>query len=468
MGFEDTGWIELKNINLLFGRNSTGKSAIIRALLLLKQSEEYSNRVGALTASSEAGVDLGVYQDFVYNHDTDLDITFSFRIDMFSDWGRKIDIVSPWMDVQISFGVDADGNNLAKGVNLSAEASILDPSLNQKFLQERVIFSAIWDENLSDDVQWHYSSELLDADLSLDHDIWGALDLSFENGLIPFLDADDLAQQRDQDLGDEFQFIATLLRYARDKVTNFLYGIVYIGPIRSEPQRFYYVPQSVVSDVGKQGQHAVQVYLTARKEGTDITDAINAWFRSANLNYQFTIQPLDNQQSLYSIMLDESFNIHNQRLVSNLRDVGFGLSQWFPIIVQSLLTEQSEFLIIEQPELHLHPAAQAELADIFILMTNKGMRFLIETHSENLLLRFRRRLAETTAKVSQGKESSLRNEDFEAYFIDRPSISSTIEKLEFDDWGDFSNKPDGFKDFFGQDFEELVKMKSARKQKNRK
>ena len=80
----------------------------------------------------------------------------------------------------------------------------------------------------------------------------------------------------------------------------------------------------------------------------------------------------------------------------NMKDVGFGVSQAFPVMVESLLAEPNSTVLVEQPELHLHPAAQAELGDLFLKSMDFGARFVIETHSENLLNRIRRRMAEAT------------------------------------------------------------------------
>jgi AAA15 family ATPase/GTPase len=80
MGFEDSGWIELRPITLLFGRNSSGKSALIRALLLLRQSLDSSPDSGALLFVKDDGYDFGDYREIVRDHGIDSDISFWFRI----------------------------------------------------------------------------------------------------------------------------------------------------------------------------------------------------------------------------------------------------------------------------------------------------------------------------------------------------------------------------------------------------
>ena len=100
------------------------------------------------------------------------------------------------------------------------------------------------------------------------------------------------------------------------------------------------------------------------------------------------------------IEIGEVFILHLKNKItgvtSSLRDVGFGFSQVLPVIIQSILSKEKT-LLIEQPELHLHPALQAELGDLFInsALSEQKNRFLIETHSEHLILRLLRRIRET-------------------------------------------------------------------------
>lgn len=79
MGFEDSGWIELRPITLLFGRNSTGKSAIMRALLLLRQRLRSKAEYGPLLFVDEDGYDFGSYEDLVRNHNVKHQMSFAFR-----------------------------------------------------------------------------------------------------------------------------------------------------------------------------------------------------------------------------------------------------------------------------------------------------------------------------------------------------------------------------------------------------
>jgi len=128
------------------------------------------------------------------------------------------------------------------------------------------------------------------------------------------------------------------------------------------------------------------------------------------------------------------------------RDVGTGISQLLPVVVNALALRQ-HLIAIEQPELHLHPALQAELGDVFIesaLGENKN-NFLIETHSEHLILRLLRRIRETAAGELPVGKTPLRPEDIAVLYVKPGSEGSEVIALPVNTEGDFDAPwPDGF------------------------
>ena len=124
-----------------------------------------------------------------------------------------------------------------------------------------------------------------------------------------------------------------------------------------------------------------------------------------------------------------------------LPDVGFGVSQVLPVIVQLFYAPDNSVIFIEQPEIHLHPNAQALLADVIIDAINmrenqkkRRVQVIIETHSEHLLRRLQRRISEEEIKTS----------DVKAYFAKNNQKSSQLEELNVDEYGNILNWPDGF------------------------
>ena len=170
-------------------------------------------------------------------------------------------------------------------------------------------------------------------------------------------------------------------------------SIEHIGPLRAHPKRFYFLDQNYSVQSGES-------VVEKLREDKELLDKVNFWLKK----FRVTI----NVTQLVEIISRLSVRSENFSFDLDITDVGFGISQFLPILVEGLLAPPQRMLIVEQPEIHLHPKMQAELADFFIdianITKNSGdgdanssyRALLIETHSEYLLNRIRRRIAEGT------------------------------------------------------------------------
>ena len=132
-----------------------------------------------------------------------------------------------------------------------------------------------------------------------------------------------------------------------------------------------------------------------------------------------------------------------------LTDVGFGVSQILPVLVLCYYVEEGSTLLFEQPEIHLHPSVQSSLADLFIDVTkHRNIQIIVESHSEHLLNRLQRRMAEE--RVCQ--------EDLALYFCETKRNEANLVPLETDSFGNIKNWP---KDFFGNRFGETAARQEA-------
>lgn len=137
-------------------------------------------------------------------------------------------------------------------------------------------------------------------------------------------------------------------------------------------------------------------------------------------------------------------NIKNKNSqILGFQDVGSGLSYVMPILT-SLWA--SNFSLVEQPELHLHPKAQCELGDVFISAYNQGSISVIESHSEHLLLRVLRRIRETTNKYLLAKELKITADDVSIYYFEPvPEGHTIVKKIRVDRYGELLDYwPGGF------------------------
>ena len=128
------------------------------------------------------------------------------------------------------------------------------------------------------------------------------------------------------------------------------------------------------------------------------------------------------------------------------RDVGIGISQVLPVLVHAY-ADRGRLVTVEQPEIHLHPALQAELADVFIesALGERKNTFILETHSEHLILRLLRRIRETAAGELPGGKMPLRPEDIAVLYVKPGTEGSEVIALPVNAEGDFDAPwPDGF------------------------
>jgi len=122
----------------------------------------------------------------------------------------------------------------------------------------------------------------------------------------------------------------------------------------------------------------------------------------------------------------------------NLRNVGVGISQVLPVVVLSLLAEPGSLLLFEQPELHLHPLGQQALADFFLALMRSGRQVLLETHSDHLVSRLRRRVAEDETDELASRLGFI--------FAERDDAATTYRRVEANAFGGLNNWPAGFMD----------------------
>ena len=486
MAFKNTGWIELRPVTLLFGRNSSGKSAIIRALLLLKQSLE-SRDANAPLIFSGSLVDLGSYYNAVHRHDLKRDISFGFRLSRppFEE-PPPDDSASEEEKTAFDNRQKEYESNSAKWLRGSSELPRVDVDdsplelcltfgLADKYPAPILKSLAIYGYRTPDDgqpkavlvfqmVRRNDGSWQPQSDAPLDYEtvegegderrsirhkqfsngFWKNLVPDMRDGCIPrrlwLPDAADFLQS---DRPPDWQVIDAALEFFWECLTSLLRGIVYLPPLRDEPRRYYRADHGWVRELMKQLQ------------------SVDDWLHSAAINAEVRVDLLDSNEGIVAVYLCEG-----SQLNINLRDVGSGVSQVLPVIVGSLQALEGRLIIVEQPELHLHPSAQAGLADVFINIIMRKSRplapsFLIETHSESLLLRFRVRLAQTTAYKDQQK-LKLCQDDFGAIFVERDGLKANVEMIEFDELGAYIRQPKGFIEFFGDDFYELQKLRRAR------
>jgi predicted ATPase len=253
------------------------------------------------------------------------------------------------------------------------------------------------------------------------------------------------------------QRIASYISSMNSVLTTTLGQLSYLGPLRSAPQRSYSHKVGKALSVGNSGEDIVQM-LSVRVEQSSnkykfIEEYLNEECSNLGIPYKFNAF-LKSEDVAGDLVILNVTDIRTNTIVA-LTDVGFGISQLLPIIIQATYSYETSknktgLMLVEQPELHLHPNLQAKIAD-FIIRKSKpsqnreGLQWIIETHSESLIRRLQRRV----------KEKKLKPEDISILYVDRVGdYGSVIKRLRLDEYGDFIDSwPDGF---FVDAFSDLI------------
>ena len=229
-------------------------------------------------------------------------------------------------------------------------------------------------------------------------------------------------------------------------VTSYFSNISYVGPLRVKPEPIISYSSSIFKDVGVDGLYTRFILHnlcdTLVNDSETLLEATRRWI-CGNMELAESLSTIKDGTNSYRIVLK------NKGMDVDLCHVGLGVSQVLPIIVQGLLVPVGGMLIVDSPEVHMHPSVQAALVDFFIELSGRGRHVLVETHSDHMVTRLRRRIAE-----------GLSPNDVNLCFVTNTESGSTYETLGIDDLGTFfGGLPKGFMDTQDQDFRKIVEAK---------
>jgi len=264
----------------------------------------------------------------------------------------------------------------------------------------------------------------------------------------------------------EYNLIENVSDYIKAYFTSL---VKYLGPLREEPSYLY--PVTPINDpynVGNKGQYTAAVFhefknkqifyiptnqLQEPKINTDfqiatLEVAVNDWLQYLDIATEIQTKDLNK----YGIQI--TIKPIGSDYPIELKHMGVGVSQILPIVVMCLASDFDSTILIEQPELHLHPKIQSRLGDFFLATALSGRQIIIETHSEYIINRIRYRFA--------ASEDNRIKELTKIFFVEKEEGQSKFREVEINEYGGISEWPEGF---FDQSHDEIKNIFQASMEK---
>ncbi|MCY3824767.1 MAG: DUF3696 domain-containing protein [Nitrospinae bacterium] len=221
--------------------------------------------------------------------------------------------------------------------------------------------------------------------------------------------------------------------------------VSYLGPLRDYPQREYTWPGGRPADVGARGELTINAILAASEKGKTFQEVVARQLKKMGLIHSFSVAEVAKGSNIYQAKI--SVDKKSPKVL--LTDVGFGVSQVLPVIVLLNHVPEGSTVILEQPEIHLHPEVQSGLADAIVeIAETRDLQVIVESHSEHLLRRLQRRVADETIPADLVK----------LYFVSQESGEARLTDIGLNEYGEIENWPDHF---FGDEMEEIAATRKA-------
>lgn len=429
--------IELGGVTGLFGTNSSGKSSVFQFLLLLKQTKNATDRSLVLDfGGPDQLVNLGSFQDLVHAHNTESVLLWKLmwqlpaKLTINDPSGKRTEVLASSSQIVLKSLVRLQGKSLISDrleYRFGKHIFLIEPKKpGSKDYQ--------LDAQVPEGSSFRFVRNQARA--------W-ALPGPVKTHLFP-------------DQAKTYFKNSDFLGHFEAEYESLMDSIYYLGPLREYPRREYPWSGASPSDVGKRGERTVEAILSATLRGEKrnlggkthykpFQEIIAYWLKKLGLIHEFKIEEIGSGANLYRAVVKRDA----KSPTALLTDVGFGVSQILPALVLLYYVPEGSTVLMEQPEIHLHPSVQSGLADVILKVAQtRQLQVIVESHSEHLLRRFQRRVADQTCSSDLIK----------LYFCDCMDGESKLVDLELDVFGEIQNWPDNF---FGDEMTEIAETRKA-------
>ena len=430
--FREKQEARLAPLTLLVGENSTGKTsfmAMIRALWDVAYDEKIPN-------FKEEPYDLGSFDEIAHHRGGR-----AGRADQF-EAGFTIDRKGEnnAFDFQVTFQQEGTApvpvkRRFTEGSRWIEEdgRSRLRISLNQKGKREwrlPEIFGARF-------YGWHERDQLISLR-------WLSTLLTREAGI--FKPKGSFKKLTQQEVEEIYSFVSEFeeLRGARHRPNA-------SAPVRSNPRRTY-DPSPLRHDPKGDyiPMHLASMYFRGGDEWERLKSALEKFGKDAGLFDEISVRPLGKKETEAFQLQVRKFGSKSKGPRRNLIDVGYGVSQVLPVITDLLRPDPPAMSLLQQPEVHLHPSAQAALGSLFCELAGEGCQLVVETHSDHLLDR-------VCMDVRDGN-SKLKRENVSILYFERNDLDVQIHSLQLDEQGQIVDAPPSYRNFFMEEVNRRLEL----------
>lgn len=423
--------IEFGKITLLTGANSSGKSSLIYSVLGALQSADFPYSY----STNGKYVNLGDFKEIIFNHDVNEEFVLNLEIQ--TDKENKIKLNTKW-------GRDYT-RKLPKLKELKIEHPFLsiDITNNDKYIAELNYFKEkdpkhkIYSEGLFEKALNKFLKEIetfTDESSGSENKYLKKrnkeLRAFYDSSEPMYFSGRNIALLKQSMHSEKNSYLYRFFQEYERILTNLDSKSGYISSFRFQPERTYYETTKGILKVGKNGENYI--------------DQIIEWDAKKSKNLKTLIKKLSSIGLLSNLKpkrfgggrFEIQVKVNEKGIVSSLTDVGFGISQILPLMVSDIQLGKDSILYSAQPEIHLHPSIQANLANYFVTNVNdENKRYVLETHSEYLINRFRLQIV----------KGQIPAEDIKVYYISNKPAGSKIHEISFTPKGEIKGAP---KEFF--------------------
>ncbi|MDE0241169.1 MAG: DUF3696 domain-containing protein [bacterium] len=426
--------LQFGKITGFFGTNSAGKSSLLQLLLLLKQTRNATDRGLVLDFGGPSDfVNLGAFGDVVHQNDEETRITWQLA------WS-----LPQTLEVDL-WPASANGLQMADdSLQISCDVGLRRGRPWPYRLAYRFNAKDFWVQPRTESGN-KFELDTNCADFAFRRNVGRAWPLSHpvKTHLFP-------------DETRHFYQNADFLSVFELAYENLMDSVYYLGPLREYPRREYHWAGSSPADVGQRGERTVDAILAAtrdderrslgfRRRKMSFQEMIAYWLGELGLIHSFHLEEIAERTNLFRAIVKTS----RWSAPTALTDVGFGVSQVLPALVLLYYVPEGSTVLMEQPEIHLHPAVQSGLADVMLNVTMaRNLQIIVESHSEHLMRRLQLRVAEEEAQSG----------DIKLYFVSNSKGRAQMSDLSLNEWGEIENWPTNF---FGDELGELASITKA-------